>query len=154
EWGDGGAELWDGVAERRGARPLSGAARGGAAARPPQARSGAGAVLLRRSRARPAVLAAQGLARYQGARIIAQPRASSARLPGHQHAVAGQVRPVEDLRPLGVLRAGHVQAPGRGRGPRVQTDELPGIDARLPLQDAQLPRPAAAAVANGPPAAQ
>ena len=123
-------------------------------ARPSQARPRARAVLLRRGRARPAVLAAQGAAHHPRARSAAAARARRARLPRDQHAVAGQVRPVEAVRALGLLRTGHVQARGRGRGVRLQADELPGVDAGLSLQDAQLSRPAAAPVADGPAAAQ
>src|SRR5687767_3672282 len=96
---DVAAHLRHGMAKAGAARPLPVADRGGAPARPPQTWPRARAVLLRRSRARPAVLATEGAAHHSRARGIAATRAGRTRLPGSQYAGPGQVRPVETKRP-------------------------------------------------------
>ena len=105
----------------------------GRAARPPQARRGAGPVLLpHRDRQRAAGVPPQGRDHPPGDGGLLAAPARGGRVPVRHHPARDQGRAVRDLRSSGLVRRRHVPAHGDGRADLLQqADELP--DARADL---------------------
>ena len=152
--------LRHGVGVAGGARPPSGADRGGAAARPPQARRRAGPVQLsRRNRFRPSGFPPQGRNHPARARGLFAPQAQRGGLRVRQQPAHHQGGAVQDLRPPRLVRRRHVPADAprrrvqRGRhgtqaGPGLlpQADELPDALPDLPVAWAVVSRTSVAAL--------
>ena len=139
------AHLRDRLLQPEGPRRAPRAARAGARARPPAARSPARPVPLRRAVAGVAVLASEGDGDLQRARGSPPPRECAARLPRGEDAADLRQGAVGDLGPLGEVPREHVPDPDRRRAHlRRQADELPRAHAAVRQPAAELPRPTAA----------
>ena len=148
---DAAAHLRDGVGVPQGAGRAPRAARGGAQARPPQARARAGpGELPRGARPRPRRLAPQRRDRPPGDGGLHPRRGPPPRLPAGLLAArrarrsCSRPRATSSSTPRGCSRR-WVRARRRARGLLRQADELPVPRADLPVAHAQLPRAAAAA---------
>ena len=143
---DAPAHLRHRVGGQEGARGAPPPARGGRAARPPQARRRARPLLLPvgdRQRARR--VPPQGRDGPQADGGLLAPAARGGRLRLREHAAHHEVEPVRDLRPPRLVRRRHVPADdarrGRGRGHAVlaEADELPVPHPHLPEPHPFLP---------------
>src|SRR5207248_840739 len=108
------ARVWNGVLLGQGARGAPRAARAGSLARPPQAGTGAGPVLILRAQSRLAVLASGRPGDLERARAAMARAERRPRLPGGAHPDPLRRRAVEAVRPLGQVPRPHVLHRGRG----------------------------------------
>ena len=148
---DAPARLRHGVGERQGAQGAPAPAGGSREARPSQAGRRAGpAQLPRGAGRRPGRVAPEGRHRAQADGGL-QPRPPPAgRLPVRVHAAPLEGPPVRDERPPRLVRRQHVPADGDGqRRVLPEAHELPDALPHLPVEAAQLPRAAAAALRAG-----
>ncbi len=142
------AHLRHRLGDQGGARGAPAPARGGRAARPPQARPRPRPVQLpRRDRLRAGRLPSQGRRDQAGDGGLRPPAPHRGGLRVRRHAAHLQGRAVPHLRAPAVLRRRHVPADGDGgRGLLPQGDELPDAQPDLQVARAVLPRAAVAAV--------
>ncbi len=119
-------------------------ARGSREARPPQARPRTRPVPPRRARARPGVLAPEGLDGVAAGRAVHARGLPRQRLPGGQGTADPRQGPVGEDRPLGQVPREHVHDRVGEARLRAQADELPGPHPDLQAGHQELPRPAAA----------